>query len=578
MPLLDIAAPKPSFRNHLYSFNSQTLYHANDKRLSYLWRSFDIPEKVKNLDLDQNKMRCRGLLIKAVATLEPNCSTEKNVRHDYHRLHLDSSSKSPYVFRHQSSSEDDSTELDEREKLRRMRISKANKGNTPWNKGRKHTPETLQRIRERTRLAMQDPKIKMKLANLGHAQSEETRMKIGVGVRIGWNRRREKLMLQETCHFEWQNLIADASRRGLVGEEELQWDSYEILDEQLEQEWLASIEQRKKTPRPQGSKRAPKSAEQRRKISEAIAAKWADPAYRDRVYSGLSKYHGTPVGLENPRRRPTSGRQPIRTSPTKKKDNMDNSSGNEAKSQNQRTRLKKSMVPLYKDPLANTKLEMIKNIRAERENKKTEAITRAKLLIAEAEKAANALEVAAAWSPLAQASLVETWKLIAEAIQSMKSIETGEGNSDENGQNLQCIFTGSVNNVEKEIDIAFEGLLVKDQMKVNGARALTSYEGDISELGFEKFNLQDLMNPDNENIPTSSCDGNIGLSQLKSGHTIEPSSNFKGQLNQFVPNGSNRHENLASNGAKSESGKKEKTPKSIPITKKWVRGKLVEVT
>lgn len=38
-----------------------------------------------------------------------------------------------------SASEDFDVELDEREKLRRMRISKANKGNTPWNKGRKHS-------------------------------------------------------------------------------------------------------------------------------------------------------------------------------------------------------------------------------------------------------------------------------------------------------------------------------------------------------------------------------------------------------------------------------------------------------
>ena len=90
-------------------------------------------------------------------------------------------------------------------------------------------------------------------------------------------------MLQETCYFEWQNLIAEASRRGYVGEEELQWNSYKILDEQLEQEWLQSVEQRKNMPRPKGSKRAPKSPEQRRKISEAISAKWADPvsAYKE---------------------------------------------------------------------------------------------------------------------------------------------------------------------------------------------------------------------------------------------------------------------------------------------------------
>lgn len=84
-------------------------------------------------------------------------------------------------------------------------------------------------------------------------------------------------MVQESCCFEWQNLIAEASRQGYVGQEELQWNSYETLVEQLKQEWLVSVEQRKQMVRAPVSNRAPKSPEQRRKIAEAIAAKWADP-------------------------------------------------------------------------------------------------------------------------------------------------------------------------------------------------------------------------------------------------------------------------------------------------------------
>lgn len=94
---------------------------------------------------------------------------------------------------------------------------------------------------------------------------------------MGWQRRRAKLHIQETCLYDWQNLIAEAARKGFQHEEELQWDSYKIINEQLQREWLASIEHRKVTPRPRGNKRAPKSPEQRRKIAEAIAAKWADP-------------------------------------------------------------------------------------------------------------------------------------------------------------------------------------------------------------------------------------------------------------------------------------------------------------
>lgn len=90
--------------------------------------------------------------------------------------------------------------------------------------------------------------------------------------------------MQENCCYEWQNLIAEASRQGYDGEEELQWDSYKILDGQLKEEYKKSIEQRKIMRRPKGSKRAPKSLEQRRKISQAISAKWNDPVSANIIF------------------------------------------------------------------------------------------------------------------------------------------------------------------------------------------------------------------------------------------------------------------------------------------------------
>ncbi|KAG4906966.1 hypothetical protein JHK86_055450 [Glycine max] len=69
----------------------------------------------------------------------------------------------------------------------------------------------------------------------------------------------------------------------VVGQEKLQWNSYETLDEQLKQEWLMSVEQRKQVARTPSSKRAPRSPEKRRKITKAIAAKWADPSTQDTI-------------------------------------------------------------------------------------------------------------------------------------------------------------------------------------------------------------------------------------------------------------------------------------------------------
>jgi hypothetical protein len=83
-------------------------------------------------------------------------------------------------------------------------------------------------------------------------------------------------MVQDGCFVEWRDMIADAAKKGFAGGVPFQWNSHKILTEQLRQEWLEKLQKRRSMPRPTGNRRAPKSPEQRRKIAEAIAAKWLD--------------------------------------------------------------------------------------------------------------------------------------------------------------------------------------------------------------------------------------------------------------------------------------------------------------
>ncbi|KAL6140586.1 hypothetical protein ACLB2K_058885 [Fragaria x ananassa] len=662
MPSLEIAVAQPGFQNHICTLRAQTPLHSKvisspftfriDKKLSSWWKSSDIPKR-SYFNLGNAKTPRSRLVIQAVATFEAKSLVHNENGHmRFNSSELENSSP----FQPESSS-DESSEMDDKEKLRRMRISKANKGNTPWNKGRKHSPETLRLIRERTRLAMQDPKVKMKLVNLGHAQTKETRTKIGIGVRMGWEKRRQKLSLQESCCYEWQNLIAEASRRGYDGEEELQWDSYKILDGKLTEEYLESIEQRKTMRRPKGSKRAPKSLEQRRKISQAISAKWNDPEYRDRVCSALSKYYDASYGAERkPRKRSPSNTDSPRRSPTKKKEKVSAEKGisrNEIKPQKLKSR--RSKGPMYKDPLASSKMEMIKNIRAQRaatETKKTEAIERARLLIAEAEKAAMALEASATKSPVARASLIETRQLIAEAIRSIESIDTMQRSSHENEEpsgasnevtsqsekenwfwGLTEADDGKVNGtptfpshenekpsvppdeviseVEKETEIW--GLTEADNGKVNGTQTFSinenedslfvsdevlgqieketytgfgsmteAYNGKVNgipslssikdeDLGFDEFTLQDLLSGEEElSLMRSDADALPRFSLKQCDSSIQSDGRESNENHEC-------NKNLQFNETKVES-QEDETP-SIPatVTKKWVRGRLVEV-
>lgn len=84
-------------------------------------------------------------------------------------------------------------------------------------------------------------------------------------------------MIQQRCHVEWCDMIAEMARVGFYGETELQWDSYELLQEELKQECPQSLHKRISKLRKQNSSRGPKSPEQRKRIAEAIRAKWTDP-------------------------------------------------------------------------------------------------------------------------------------------------------------------------------------------------------------------------------------------------------------------------------------------------------------
>ncbi|KAH9306497.1 hypothetical protein KI387_010901, partial [Taxus chinensis] len=74
---------------------------------------------------------------------------------------------------------------------------------------------TIALISLRTRLAMQDPQIRKMLAEkASRPKSEETKMKIGMSVRMASLKRQQKKRLQETCLLEWKESIAEAARIG----------------------------------------------------------------------------------------------------------------------------------------------------------------------------------------------------------------------------------------------------------------------------------------------------------------------------------------------------------------------------
>ncbi|KAJ0986170.1 hypothetical protein J5N97_004526 [Dioscorea zingiberensis] len=120
---------------------------------------------------------------------------------------------------------------------RRQKIGLANKGRTPWNKGRKHS-EDRERIKKKTIEALRDPKIRKKMSEYPHSHSEQSKARISLGLKKIWEKRLQFRKSQEKCYFSWAKSIAEAAKEGGYDQEQLDWDSYEKMKVDIEHQLL----------------------------------------------------------------------------------------------------------------------------------------------------------------------------------------------------------------------------------------------------------------------------------------------------------------------------------------------------
>lgn len=171
-------------------------------------------------------------------------------------------------------------------------------------------------------------------------------------------------------------------------------------------------------------------------------------------------------------------------------------------------------------------------------------------------------------SPVAQASLIETRKLIAEAIQSIESIEEGCVTSNENGGYISVDSAEPVGQVDKKMQSEKSTLSQSDQKEVNGNQFLSLSKNE--DFNFHNFMFPRIVNGDSDEQLTSPGLNNYSLSTLDFQSLIKESDSPK-QFNQLETN-------RIINGTKVELKDSNVASKAVAaVTKKWVHGRLVEV-
>ncbi|KAL3508747.1 hypothetical protein ACH5RR_028148 [Cinchona calisaya] len=140
----------------------------------------------------------------------------------------------------------------EREIDRRRKIGLANKGKVPWNKGRKHSEETREIIRQKTIEALKDPKVRKKMSECPRTLSNRTKARIRMSVRKLWGKRLKWKRSREKFFQLWAESIARAAKTGGSDQQELEWDSYEKMKREIalqQLEWAAQMAKEKEMER-----------------------------------------------------------------------------------------------------------------------------------------------------------------------------------------------------------------------------------------------------------------------------------------------------------------------------------------
>ncbi|XP_008791397.2 uncharacterized protein LOC103708311 [Phoenix dactylifera] len=135
----------------------------------------------------------------------------------------------------------------DKEIQRRWKIGLANKGRTPWNKGKKHSKETRELIKKRTMEALSDPKVRKKMSEYPHSHSDQSKARISSGLKKSWEKRLKHRRSQEYFCIIWSGSIAEAAREGGCGQQELNWDSYEKIKADIESQQIQQKAEKART-------------------------------------------------------------------------------------------------------------------------------------------------------------------------------------------------------------------------------------------------------------------------------------------------------------------------------------------